>query len=41
VDAWTAMFTVRLGITPDRIADLSVMAMVDHVEYLKEAGSDG
>jgi hypothetical protein len=38
------MFSARLTITPDRLPDLSVMQMVDHVDYLDEmrrAAADG
>jgi hypothetical protein len=37
------MFSLRMHITPDRLPDLSVPMMVDHVEYLEamRGGSDG
>lgn len=34
MDAWGPMFTLKMSITPDRLADLSVIQMVDHVDYL-------
>jgi hypothetical protein len=34
MDAWGPMFAVRMHIPPHRLADLSVLQMVDHVDYL-------
>ena len=28
------MFALRMGITPDRLLDLSVVQMVDHVKHM-------
>jgi hypothetical protein len=36
VDAWAPVFALRMGIPPDRLLDLSVPQMVDHVSYMIE-----
>jgi hypothetical protein len=44
VDAWAPMFAVALRIPRDRMEDLSVPEMVDHVDYWAEmnrGGQDG
>jgi hypothetical protein len=33
VDQWAPMFAVLMGIDRDRMLDLSVPLMVDHVDY--------
>jgi len=35
------MFTIRMGIPPYRLAELSVIQMAEHVEYLMEVGQGG
>jgi len=35
------MFTIKMGITPDRLADLTVLQMVDHVDYLEAMNERG
>ncbi|WP_294012381.1 hypothetical protein [Streptomyces sp.] len=41
LDAIAPMFTIRMGITPDRLAALSVPSIADHIDYLSEANQRG
>jgi hypothetical protein len=40
MDAWEPMFSVSLGIPPAAFAELSLVQMIDHVEYARR-GDDG
>jgi hypothetical protein len=41
LDAVAPTFTIRAGIAPHRLAELSVLSIADHLDYLREASDRG